>query len=75
MFIFFFVNRINPLALVEIIACIGPKFADQKDAIKFLEATEPKVRESSCAVALCKVLEGQILLEKLNDLDGTKVCI
>ncbi|XP_075212883.1 regulatory particle non-ATPase 9 [Lycorma delicatula] len=67
-----FENKINPLALVEIIACIVPKFADQKEAIKFLEGTEPKVRESNCAVALCKVLEGQILLEKLGDLEGTK---
>ncbi|RZF34569.1 hypothetical protein LSTR_LSTR006954 [Laodelphax striatellus] len=67
-----FETKINPLALVEIIAFILPKFADQKDAIKFLEKTEVKVKESNCAVALCKVLEGQILLDKLKDLDGTK---
>lgn len=70
-----FENKINPLALVEILAYIVPKFADQREAIKFLEGTEPKVRESSCAVALCKVLEGQILLDKLQDLDGTKLII
>lgn len=65
--------RINPLALVEIIALIIPKFTDHKEAVSFLKATEPKVKGNNDAVALCKVLQGQILLEKLNDQDETKV--
>lgn len=50
-----------------------PKFTDHKEAIEFLEATQPKVESNRDAAALCKVLQGQILLEKLNDQDATKV--
>uniref|UniRef100_A0A1B6I5W3 26S proteasome non-ATPase regulatory subunit 13 n=1 Tax=Homalodisca liturata TaxID=320908 RepID=A0A1B6I5W3_9HEMI len=70
-----FENKINPLALVEIIAFIVPKFSDYKEAVEFLEATEPKVKINSEAVALCKVLQGQIYLEKLNDQAATKKII
>ncbi|XP_046673427.1 26S proteasome non-ATPase regulatory subunit 13 isoform X2 [Homalodisca vitripennis] len=70
-----FENKINPLALVEIIAFIVPKFSDYKEAVDFLEATEPKVKINSEAVALCKVLQGQIYLEKLNDQAATKKII
>uniref|UniRef100_A0A1B6M1C9 26S proteasome non-ATPase regulatory subunit 13 n=1 Tax=Graphocephala atropunctata TaxID=36148 RepID=A0A1B6M1C9_9HEMI len=70
-----FENKINPLALVEIIAFIVPKFSDYKEAVDFLAATEPKVKVNSEAVALCKVLQGQIYLEKLNDQTATKKII
>jgi len=70
-----FENKINPLALVEIIAFIVPKFTDPKEAITFLETTEPKVKQNSEAVSLCKVLQGQIFLEKLNDQTATKKII
>lgn len=70
-----FENKINPLALVEIIALIVPKFTDHKEAIEFLEATQPKVESNKDSAALCKVLQGQILLEKLNDQDATKKII
>lgn len=70
---YFYYSRINPLALVEIIAFIVPKISDPKEAITFLETTEPKVKQNSEAVSLCKVLEGQIFLEKLKDQVATKV--
>lgn len=59
--------------MVEIIAFIVPKYADPKEAVTFLEATEPKVKANTEAVALCKVLQGQIYLEKLKDQAATKV--
>lgn len=58
---------------MEIIAFIVPKFSNPKDAVTFLEATEPKVKINSEAVALCKVLAGQVYLDKLNDQAATKV--
>uniref|UniRef100_A0A1B6C6Y1 26S proteasome non-ATPase regulatory subunit 13 n=1 Tax=Clastoptera arizonana TaxID=38151 RepID=A0A1B6C6Y1_9HEMI len=70
-----FENKINPLALVEILAIIVPKFSDQKEAVSFLKTAEPKVKANSDAVALCKVLQGQILLDKLNDQEETKKVI
>ena len=65
--------RINPLSLVEILAHIVVQFEDKKEAIRFLEKSEAKVKSNNEAVALCKVLSGQILLEKLGDQDATKV--
>lgn len=61
------------MALVEIIAHIIPKFSSPKEAVSFLEATEPKVKINSEAVALCKVLQGQLYLDKLSDQAATKV--
>lgn len=69
----FIIFRINPLSLVEILAHIIVQFEDKKEAIQFLEKTEAKVKGSNEAVALCKVLSGQILLEQLGDQEGTKV--
>jgi len=40
-----------------------------------LKKTEPKVTSNNEAVALCKVLAGQILLDKLNDQEKTKKII
>ncbi|PNF30056.1 26S proteasome non-ATPase regulatory subunit 13 [Cryptotermes secundus] len=71
-FIHAFENKINPLSLVEILAHIIVQFEDKKEAIQFLEKTEAKVKGSNEAVALCKVLSGQILLEQLGDQEGTK---
>lgn len=74
-FIQVFENKINPLSLVEIVAHIVVQFEDKKEAIQFLEKTEAKVKSNNEAVALCKVLSGQILLEKLGDQDATKKVI
>ncbi|XP_076618608.1 regulatory particle non-ATPase 9 [Colletes latitarsis] len=70
-----FENKINPLSLVEILAYVIQQFQDKEEAIKFLEKTEAKVKSSNEAVALCKVLRGQILLDKLNNQEQTKKII
>lgn len=70
-----FENKINPLSLVEILAHVIEQYPDKREAIKFLEATEPKVEKNNEAVSLCKVLEGQLLLDKLNDQEKTKKVI
>ncbi|XP_030749020.1 26S proteasome non-ATPase regulatory subunit 13 [Sitophilus oryzae] len=70
-----FENKINPLSLVEIVAVVIEQFKNPSEAVAFLEKTEPKVKISSDAVNLCKVLAGQIYLEKLNNLEATKKII
>ncbi|KAJ0183029.1 hypothetical protein K1T71_001005 [Dendrolimus kikuchii] len=70
-----FENKINPLSLVEIVAHIVKQYTNKKEAITFLEKIEPKVKINDEAVALCKVLQGQIYLEHLNDLDSTEKII
>ncbi|OXU31533.1 hypothetical protein TSAR_013249 [Trichomalopsis sarcophagae] len=70
-----FESKINPLSLVEILAHVIKQFKDKRGAINFLEKTEPKVKSSKEAVALCKVLAGQILLDELNIQDETKKII
>ncbi|XP_072392949.1 26S proteasome non-ATPase regulatory subunit 13 [Diabrotica undecimpunctata] len=74
-FIQSFENKINPLSLVEIVAIVVQQFKNPKDAVAFLEKTEPKVKINADAQNLCKVLAGQIYIEKLNDLDATKKII
>ncbi|ENN75033.1 hypothetical protein HUJ04_001260 [Dendroctonus ponderosae] len=74
-FIQTFENKINPLSLVEIVAVVIEQFKDPKEAVAFLEKTEPKVKVNPDAQNLCKVLAGQIHLEKLKDLDATKKVI
>ncbi|CAH2056042.1 unnamed protein product, partial [Iphiclides podalirius] len=74
-FITVFENKINPLSLVEIVAHIVQQFKDKKEAIAFLEKIEKKVHINDEAVCLCKVLQGQIHLEQLNDLDATEKII
>ncbi|ERL87811.1 26S proteasome non-ATPase regulatory subunit 13 [Dendroctonus ponderosae] len=74
-FIQTFENKINPLSLVEIVAVVIEQFKDPKEAVTFLEKTEPKVKVNPDAQNLCKVLAGQIHLEKLKDLDATKKVI
>lgn len=66
-------SRINPLSLVEILAFVIQQYTDWKEAVSFLEKMEVKVKGCEDAVMLCKVLEGQILLEKLSDTVATKV--
>lgn len=40
-----------------------------------MEKTESKIKNNNEAIALCKVLSGQILLDKLNDQDRAKKVI
>lgn len=49
-----FFYRINPLSLVEIIAIVIEQFKDPKEAVAFLEKTEPKVKINPDAQNLCK---------------------
>nr|BAN21184.1 26S proteasome subunit [Riptortus pedestris] len=70
-----FENKINPLALVEIVSHIIPQYSNPRDALTFLESIESKVKSNSDAVALAKVLQGNILLDQINDQDATKKII
>ncbi|KAK9754084.1 PCI domain [Popillia japonica] len=74
-FISTFENKINPLSLVEISAFIVEQYTNKKDAVAFLEKLQVKVKTNTDAENLCKVLSGQIYLDKLNDLDATKKII
>ncbi|CAH4034110.1 26S proteasome non-ATPase regulatory subunit 13 [Pieris brassicae] len=70
-----FENKINPLSLVEIVVHVINQYTNKKDAVAFLEKVEAKVKMNDEALALCKVLQGQIYLEHLNDLDATEKII
>lgn len=74
-FISTFESKVNPLSLVEIVAFVIEQYKDKKDAVEFLKKIEQKVKINSDAQSLCKVLQGQIYLEKLNDLENTKKII
>ncbi|CAB0039456.1 unnamed protein product [Trichogramma brassicae] len=70
-----FESKINPLSLVEIVAHIVKQYTDKPSAITFLQKIEPKVKSNQEAVALVKVLIGQIYLNELNVQDETKKII
>ncbi|GJQ85275.1 putative motif in proteasome subunits, Int-6, Nip-1 and TRIP-15 [Trypoxylus dichotomus] len=74
-FISTFENKINPLSLVEIAVFVVEQYVNKKDAVVFLEKLQTKVKSNTDAENLCKVLSGQIYLDKLNDLDATKKII
>lgn len=74
-FISTFESKINPLSLVEIVAHMVEQYTDKREAVAFIEKLAPKVKNNTDAHSLCKVLAGQILLEKLNDLEATKSII
>lgn len=63
------------MSLVEISAFIVEQYTNKKDAVVFLEKLQVKVKTNTDAENLCKVLSGQIYLDKLNDLDATKKII
>ncbi|XP_055716028.1 26S proteasome non-ATPase regulatory subunit 13 [Phlebotomus papatasi] len=70
-----FETKINPYGLVEILSVVVGHITDKKEANNFLEKLKEKVKICDEAVWLCKVLQGQIQLEHLNDLDATKKII
>ncbi|XP_017775177.1 PREDICTED: 26S proteasome non-ATPase regulatory subunit 13 [Nicrophorus vespilloides] len=74
-FITTFESKINPLSLMEIVAIVIEQYKNKTEAVEFLTKIGPKVKANSDAENLCKVLAGQIHLEKLNDLDATKKII
>ena len=70
-----FETKINPFGLVEILTTVISFISDKKEAVAFIEKLKEKVKICDEAVWLCKVLQGQIHLEFLNDLDATKKII
>ena len=63
------------MSLVEICTPIVNKFSDAEEAIQFLEKIGDKVKNSTEAYVLTKVLIGKIYLNKFNDNKKTKVAI
>lgn len=74
-FISTFETKINPFGLVEIATVIIGHISDKKEAVAFIEKLKDKIKICDEALWLCKVLQGQIYLEYLNDLDATKKII
>lgn len=60
---------------MEILAFVVKQYTNKEEAIKFLEKTESKVKYNNEALALCKVLAGQIWLDDLNNHDEAKKII
>lgn len=48
---------------------------DKQEAVNFIEKLKDKVKICDEAMWLCKVLQGQIYLEHLNNLEETKKII
>lgn len=69
------IRRVNPYGLVEILTVLVGHMSDKKEAVAFLEKIKEKVKICDEAVWLCKVMQGQIHLEHLNDMDATKKII
>lgn len=74
-FITSFETKINPYGLVEILTVVISHISDKKEAIAFIEKLKEKVKVCDEAMWMCKVLQGQIYLEHLNELDETKKII
>lgn len=74
-FITSFETKINPYGLVEILTVVISFIAEKKEAVAFLEKLKEKVKVCDEALWMCKVLQGQIYLEHLNELDETKKII
>lgn len=71
-FISTFETKINPYGLVEISAVVVQHISDKNEAVKFLEKLTEKVKSNDEAVWFCRVMQGQIYLEHLQDLESTK---
>ena len=69
-----FEQRINPLALVEIVLVVTQHIRDPKEALELLEKIRERVKISDEASVLCMTAMGVIKLRE-NDLDGTKAII
>ena len=74
-FISTFETKINPFGLVEIATVVIGHMHDKKDAVAFIEKLKDKVKMCDEAVWMCKVLQGQIYLEFLDDKEATKKII
>lgn len=74
-FISSFETKINPYGLVEMLSVVVGFISDKTEAVKFLEKLVEKVKVSDESVWFCRVQQGQIYLEHLQDLDATKKII
>lgn len=74
-FISTFETKINPYGLVEILTIVISHMKDKAEAVAFLEKVKEKVKMCDQAVWMCKVLQGQIYLEFLDDREATKKII
>lgn len=61
--------------MVEIATVIIESIQDKQEAVNFIEKLKDKVKICDEAMWLCKVLQGQIYLEHLNNLEETKKII
>lgn len=60
---------------MEILTVVIGYISDKKEAVAFIEKLKEKVKICDEAVWMCKVLQGQLYLENLNDLESTKKII
>nr|CAG4640850.1 EOG090X05V9 [Eulimnadia texana] len=72
-FIADFENKINQLTLVEICSFIIRQIETSDERLNFLTQLAEKVQASKEALALCKILAGNIKLHELNDQAGAKL--
>lgn len=74
-FISSFETKINPYGLLEIVCVIVGFISDKIEAVQFLGKIAEKVKISDESVWFCRVLQGQLYLEHLQDLEATKKII
>lgn len=74
-FISSFETKVNPFGLVEILTVVISHMKDKQEAVAFIEKLKDKVKMCDEAVWMCKVLQGQIYLEFLDDKEATKKII
>lgn len=70
-----FEMKINPYGLVEILTIVVAFISDKSEAVAFLGRLTQKVKQSDESVWYCRVQQGQIYLEHLNNLEETKKII
>lgn len=73
-FIVDFENRINPLALAEIIVIVCRQITDATEAVQFLEKIREKVKQNDEAVVLLSTAIGNLYLSQGN-FDAAKTLI
>lgn len=62
-------NKMNPFAYMKIISQIITQYTDPKETVEFLKSVETKVKGDKEALIYCKVLQGEVYLEKLDNKD------
>lgn len=62
-------SKMNQFTFMKIITHILTQFTDPKETVAFLETLEPKVKNDKEALIYCKILQGEVHLEKLKNQD------